>query len=213
MKRMMIDVDGVLADFIKGFTMLAWTMFGTPVQSVFEKQRWHGFDGLDGKQVDEVWRRINESPTFWESLPLCVTPEEMQELDDLTAEADVYFVTNRGSSKLAKRQTENWLIANGIEEPTVIVSGKKGEVCRALDINYSLEDKAANADCITWLTDNRTKSFILTRPYNSGVHAPHSSKVQRVPSVREFLAQVQYERAMQCGFDQVFSLLNKYQNG
>ena len=115
MKRVMVDVDGVLADFVRGFTMLAWTMFGSPVQSVFDKQQWHGFDGLDKNQVDEVWKHINASPTFWESLPLCVTPDEMDRLDDLTAEADVYFVTNRGSSKSAKRQTENWLIAHGIE--------------------------------------------------------------------------------------------------
>ena len=73
----------------------------------------------------------------------------------------------------------------------MIVSGKKGEVCRALDIHYSLEDKAANADCITWLTDNRTQSFILSRPYNYGVYAPHSSKVQRVDTVDQFLWQIQ----------------------
>ena len=188
----MIDMDGVLADFIKGFTMLGWTMFGTEAYDVFSQQQWDGFRGLDKKQVGEVWQALHKNPKFWESLPLCTDQTTMDKINYMIehGEYDVYFVTNR-TSKGAKRQTENWLIQHGIESPTVITSGKKGEVAKALGIHYSLEDKPENADCISWLTDNKTESFIVERQYNSGPFAPHSSKVKRVKTVDQFLAVIQ----------------------
>lgn len=191
MKRVMIDMDGVLADFIKGFTMLAWTMYGTESYNVFEQETWDGFKGLDKKQVGAVWDALHKNPKFWETLPLCTDKDTFADIQRMidAGTHDFYFVTNR-SSKGAKGQTERWLNGYGIVNPTVITTAKKGEVAKALGIHYSLEDKSENADCITWLTDNKTQSFILSRPYNSGVHAPHSNKVQRVNTVDRFLTVV-----------------------
>jgi hypothetical protein len=183
----MLDMDGVLADFTQGFTALAWTLFGTPLMKVTDAKHWDDFGGLTKEQIGEVWKQLHANPKFWESLPACVDQETLDRIDDIIEEghAEIYFVTNR-SSKHAKRQTENWLIAHGIENPTVITTGMKAEVAKAIGIHYSLEDKPSNADMIAWWSQD-TQSFILTRPYNSGVHAPQSKKVKRVATVNDFL--------------------------
>ena len=190
MKRIMIDVDGVLADFIQGFTMIGWSLFGSSPYSVFDQQKWDEFKGLNKEQVKKVWEEVHKNPIFWNSLPACAPDSAFDVIERMANDGyDFYFVTNR-SSRNAKIQTERWLMDHGISSPTVVTTAKKGEMARALDAHYSLEDKPENADCIAWMTDKKTESFIIERPYNTGQYAPHSSKVKRVLTVEEFLSYI-----------------------
>lgn len=189
MKKVMFDMDGVLADFIYGFTSLGRRFFGSPAYSVNAHTQWDRFTGLTKENLKFLWEEIRESKYFWEGLAQCTSNGALLTINDLieTGMADIYFVTNRSAGKNTKQQTERWLQSRGIEHPTVIVTARKGETAKALGIDFSIDDKAENADCIAWFTDGKTQSYIIDRPYNAGRFAPHSSKVGRVNTVEEFL--------------------------
>jgi hypothetical protein len=138
----MFDVDGVLAEFILGFTTLAHDMFpDVPITTTPEQPKWDGFPGMTREQVNLVWREIEKSNKFWAELPALPIPHG--DICDLQLRAQVYFVTNRKGLNVVE-QTKRWLWNNGIECPDVMAAGLKGEIARGLNANYMLDDKAGN---------------------------------------------------------------------
>ncbi len=190
-KRIVIDVDGVLADFIQGFTALAGQMFrGVPVTRTYEKETWDGYPGLTETQIAQVWDVVNKSTTFWASLSPLITLQEARRISTLHNQEYVYFCTARVGAD-AKAQTERWLREHGIVNPTVVISKRKGEFCKAVDADVAIDDKAGNASFIDWGTEGRTKSYLLDRPYNRVPQEFLASGVRRVHSLTEFLDNIQ----------------------
>lgn len=187
MKPIIFDIDGVLADFIYGFTSLASTMFGTAPYSTDEQVRWSDFAGLTKEATNEVWGVIKEDPQFWYSLRPLVPARTFETINTLPC--DVYFVTNR-SGVCALRQTQQWLEDNGVYRPMVVLSKYKGEIAKAIGAKATIEDKASNASCIAWLTEDKTRSYLLDRPYNRCDAGMLASSVVRIPSVDYFLKEV-----------------------
>lgn len=190
-KPVVFDIDGVLADFSCGFTALASAMFpGVQVFRATDQPTYH-WQGLDKKQVNEVWRAIDTMPGFWESLPPLVDERHFEAIDALAIDMPVYFVTARPDS--AKFQTERWLRFRGVESPTVITTRRKGEFCKAVEAGWSIEDKPGNASMIDWLTDGETRSYLLDRPYNQGASEFLASNVKRIYTVNEYLEAISGE--------------------
>lgn len=195
-----LDVDGVISDFIWGFTRLGAKYGGLP-SSTMEQVEWDSFPGLLPSHEQLIWDEISQSNYFWQSLPLLLNPLETQGIRALyRAECQVYFVTNRLGHNV-RQQTEAWLL-NRLElpswaNPTVIMARSKGEVAKAIMADFSIDDKAENAWCIGWLTtpqNSKTpdcRSYILDRKYNQYDHKIGSSKIRRVPTVQAFLNDIQ----------------------
>lgn len=188
MKTVMFDVDGVLADFTKGFTEVAYRMYGTPVRFMTDMAYYNDF-GLDDEQVAEVWRYISAWRDWWSNLLPLVSPEVFYQIQNLARLNQVYFVTNRyHGTPSTQNQTVRFLQWHGIESPSVIVSKHKAEVARALRVQFSIEDKAENASEIA---DVDVRSYLIDRRYNQIDVDP---RVIRVATVSEFLEDVQYSR-------------------
>ena len=188
MKRIIFDVDGVLADFLTGFTRLGNALFQTPVVTSDEHEQWNVFPGMTPEMVDRVWKIVKQfEARFWFNLPALPALATFRRIRDLiVCGHEVYIVTSR-PGEYAKRQTEQWLESRGIPTPTVIVSSKKGEAAAMLGADYCLEDKAENAWCVVWLSP-KTKSFLLNRKSNQyDPNAFGSHRVRRVDTVEEFL--------------------------
>lgn len=174
----MFDIDGVLASFLDAYRQVEVTFGQTPTTEA----RWDAYWKTD------VWAYIKRSEEFWLKVPPLATPEEFARIYDLSFENDLYFVTNR-PGKAVKWQTERWLEMRGVRNPTVIISGKKGEMARALGAHFSIDDKAPNA-VFTQYWSPETKSFLLDAPYNQFDPGVMGSKVIRVKTVNDFLDEV-----------------------
>lgn len=90
-----------------------------------------------------TWERaIFTSKDFWSSLPAIEGgAEAVKQLNKLSKNGhDVYFLTHR-SGKDAKRQTEEWLRAHGMETPTVLLTGDKLPVILSLGIKFFVDDR------------------------------------------------------------------------
>lgn len=192
MKSVMFDVDGVLADFVLGFTTLAAELgSNTTPYSCIEQRRWD-FD-LPRGLVCRVWEKIHAADSlFWETLPALVSGEELERIRKLSVDEHVYFVTARdpGPTKRPKAQTEAWLTRRGITNPAVIVCANKGNFARAVEIDFAIDDKAGNAVYIAYDSPG-TRSFLLNRPSNLFDETVLGSRVERVMSVTDFLTAVE----------------------
>lgn len=190
-QTIVFDIDGVLADFVAHFTKTAGriTAKPLPVTATHEHRLWDVFPGLAPEDVTKTWAYIANNPTFWTELPSLVSETDRGLLGYL-APHNVYFATSRRTPG-ALSASKEWIYANlGIVQPSVVVTHRKGEFCKVVDANYFIDDKSENVDCAIWMTDGKTKSYVVSRLYNEDLFAPHSSKAHRVPSVREFIEEV-----------------------
>jgi len=198
-ETVMFDVDGVLADFVKGFTATANRLFGTKIISTTEQTTWnfHSSGLLSKTQESFTWETLKNDGDWWERLDSLIGEETWRRIRELMRWSEVLFVTNRASDfSPPGLQTQRWLTNHGIETPSVVVSSKKGEIARAVRATHSLEDKIENAWAIHWISDSpQTKSFLLDRPYNRVQESPEigARGVIRVGSVEEFLDEVEGE--------------------
>jgi hypothetical protein len=186
-------MDGVWADFIKGFRMQARAI--NPGVEIFGHERmrhWDDMAGMSEKEVELTWDAVKRSRDFWALLPLCPLFGAVEEFWKTLGNGgnlyNLYFATNRVGLD-PKGQTERWLRAHlKLRSPTVMISKFKGELAKALSIDYAIDDKAENAFCIAWLSP-KTKSYILDRKYNR-YEVVGSKKVRRVTCLEEFFEDV-----------------------
>lgn len=182
-RRVMIDVDGVLADFILGFQMAARDKGAVcKLTGTVDHDNWNVFPGISENIQSEVWRDIRESPTFWRNLKPLGTLGDWDALIRLEAsrQTDVLYCTSRIGAT-ARDQTQHWLASFGVDSPVFVVRRKdfKGDIARSFGATHSLEDNLANALSIQ---KEGAISYIINRRYNLG----GASVLRRVGTVTEF---------------------------
>lgn len=199
-KVIMFDVDGCLADFVLGFTMLAHDLFGTAIVGTEDQPSWNfrTWGLLTRDQENETWKLLRGDSTWWARLKPMISDETFRRINLLKQAHEVVFCTNRSSSASPPGwQTALWLEQHGILRPSVIVSNKKGEIARAIGATHALDDKIENAWAIHWISDSpQTKSFLVDRTYNRIQALPEvgPSGVIRVNTVEEFLDKVEWDK-------------------
>lgn len=184
-KPVQFDIDGVLADFIAGFTTLAHEYFGTPILSDRTNLKYGTNHIVGADNSARVWKMIVDGTDFWWRLPAHADRPTFIRINNLQDERDVYFVTNR-PGRWAKWQTESWLLAHGIWNPTVIVTDLKALPAQATGAGYAIEDKPGNAVMISYV-NRAIRSFLIDLPYNRINHDMIGGRVERVNTLSEFL--------------------------
>lgn len=164
-KVVMLDIDGVLADFVQGFRELANRRYGSAIYSTVEQRTWD-FEDLSKDQINEIWEDIKSSPRFWKDLKSLIGCQDFQRINNLAYSGiECYFVTSR-VGRFVKTQTEQWLEDRGISRPTVIISQPydKGHFAKLLNVDWAIEDKLWNAENIALTTG--AKVWLIDRLYN-----------------------------------------------
>jgi len=152
-QKIVVDMDGVCADFAAGFTKLG-KMLGLLVNPISTPtQATYGFDDLPREVKALIWDKIIASPRFWRDLPSLLSPEEIVALRNLEKH-ELYFLTARLGNN-PKGQTEMWLAERGIYCPTVVVLASyrpdptlhapllKRAFCKAIGAHWFIDDKPA----------------------------------------------------------------------
>lgn len=189
LKTVMIDVDGVLADWVFGFRKLAQGMYGVPLYGTMRQQSWT-FPDLNPKQVDHLWTLIKDSPDFWFDLkPL---PVNKLMLAAVMAENTVYFCTSR-PGETAKSQTEEWLFHQLlIVCPTVVICDRKGSFAEAVAADFAIDDRLENVLSIADYSPS-TRAYLLDRPYNVDPFGAERGYT-RVQCIEDFFDAVQCQK-------------------
>jgi hypothetical protein len=168
-------MDGVLADFGQAFREVDLSLFGAAPalrpgqpEKEEEEQRVPEKDEEPTpielrRRRDLIWKRIQSTPNFWLSLK----PTEdgavfrVHELM-LRHRWEVFFITQRPRTEgdTVQRQTQQWLVAQGFDLPSVLViGGSRGKAAAALRLDYHVDDSAQN--CLDVLTDSSARPILV----------------------------------------------------
>lgn len=191
MKTILFDVDGVLADFVLGFTkLLTPNPFGTRENTC----AWNFKDTFSIIDIESAWRIVEKSIDWWTTLNRLTSLDTFERINRLHDYHTVVFGTHRKGTPSAQGQTHVWLQAQGIENPNVICTKYKGEAAKVIQAHYAIDDKPENCMAIKWMTDDTkvpTKTYILDSLTNR-VTLPKA--IRRVQTVDEFLDDVEAGR-------------------
>lgn len=140
------DLDGVLANFTKGFTSVGHRLFDTPVLDHASMLCWN-FRDRPGSDLDEfreriMWKEIAASKTFWWDLDV-LDPSVMKKVAAVPWERRV-FITTRMHGIDVEYQTICWLEKHGVQIPQVIVTDKKTEHAERLGVVAHIDDYYPN---------------------------------------------------------------------
>lgn len=162
------DVDGVLADFTRGFTRIAHDLFGTPVGDHSYQPTWMFEEfpalGLTKPMVKEVWDVIKVNPVFWMDLdPLNVSI--MRRIDKID---NAVYITNRPGID-TRWQTETFLRRWGVRDARVYVAADKPPMMRELNVVAHLDDWEVNVKATREQLPN-VYAPLLATSYNVAFH-------------------------------------------
>ncbi|PNE22933.1 5'-nucleotidase [Mesotoga sp. Brook.08.YT.4.2.5.1] len=186
--KIMIDIDDILSNFNLAFLKIANEMFEEVPMDVEVKvwDFWKSVPNLTLDMEERVWERIRNTPNFYEFLPPYASPKELKRLGSLVAQGchEFYFITSRFPTKgrSVQLQSQRWIQKKIGEPVSVIVSSRKGELCKVLGIDYAVDDAPHHVEN---LLDHGINTYIMDWPYNR--HIDHRL---RVKNLGEFLDSV-----------------------
>lgn len=210
MKRLGIDLDGVLCDFNTKFIDVVIKVTGQDLfpPRPFDIPCWNypEFYGYLKPDVTAVWDYIKSSSYFWECLPTYEsTTEDLHQLyGRFLAGDDITFITSRPSTATitAKRQSELWLLhkfgggKNHQFIPTVIVTSEKGDAARLLELDAYIDDRWENCLDVACTEDENAKNigvkvYMVDRPWNRAYqkYAP-TNDIKVVSNVTDMLREI-----------------------
>ena len=194
MKKYGIDVDGVLADFCKGFTDILREL-GLKLPPDYIPSDWNWTNGgVTSSIMKEAWKLIDSKPDFWQLLePHYEDMAHMSHFFNRNADrtCEIYFITSRVSpptSEPIRVQTEKWLrkyLENPKQSINVIPVNhamNKINVIDAIGLDASLDDYLPTIINARSIRD-RHHAYLLTRPWNVD---RIGYSVETVDSVKEF---------------------------
>jgi len=174
------DIDGVLADFNKGFAKL-FPNLDVPLDSPTFPPVWDWPEhyGAEPGTLLAAWKHIETSPTFWDDLD--PEPGALDALEHLAAaweKHEIYFVTNRFGAT-CKQQSINWLERQGmpdhhggislappqIERWDVIIPTPytKAQIIEEIDADLFIDDRPDNFKGVR----SKTRCVLINKPYNT----------------------------------------------
>lgn len=143
--RVLLDVDGVLCDFLRPAVTVMNRLLGTAV-AVEQMKSWHLFDAFDftvSKEMQDACYDEWKKPGWCRALP--VYPEAIEGVGRLQEIADVFIVTSPMNGPTWVHEREGWLQSHfGFSRKNIVHTDAKF-VCAG---DILVDDKTEN--CAAW---------------------------------------------------------------
>lgn len=184
MKTLVFDIDGVLANFNLGYGRLLTKVGGDKLPKGWEENPafpamwdWDDAAGYTPEVTTKVWKKyiMQQGSDFWKTLePLPTARETLMHLNGLVKKgvAECYFLTNRMGHNV-KLQTEEFLYANGLDYPTVLITTDKIPWLRLLRPNFFIDDLDKTVKDVKWAATEELwpnfELYLKRAPYNKAL--------------------------------------------
>ena len=167
-----LDIDEVLADFVKAHRAICVETFGKPEDPNLKPIDWPFSNyGLTKIQLGAIWELIRGTKDFWLDHIEPLNPErDKLLLGQAQQKYELYFITARAATEgmSVQQQTSLWLKRHlGVFEPIVLTvehGPEKVALVNALNLRAFVDDKRETVEQIADTT--RTESFLMDRLYN-----------------------------------------------
>lgn len=200
------DLDGVLANFTRGFTRIASDLYGTPTCDEAACRQWMFEDFeplcLSKEQCDfaagPIWACVKSDPSFWRKLdPL--NPSIMKVINQIENKV---FITNRFGIDV-QRQSVDFLEQWGVEDPLVIVGSDKGPIAKEHNVIAHTDDYLPN--CVR-VRESLPDAFIMlhSAPYNFDLQPTWDGPIAL--SVDHFIAECEKRRIIKWRTDVTYEI-------
>lgn len=185
--RIGVDLDGVLADFVRGFRDLALFHFNIDIGEV--PHCWDWWQGkLSQPQFYQLWNQITKHPEWWTSLNPCLdAPQAFQALHhwQVHDHADVYIITTRPGARI-QWFSQKWINKWAHTPIPVLIAPDaraKGVLAAGLSLTHFVDDKPENVFAVQ--TQNpRIRACLLNRSWNDQEPGAYT----RITRVEELVA-------------------------
>lgn len=168
------DIDGVLANFTRGFTSIAAEL--GLVEEAWDNDQQPTWDF--NFHVDPVWAVVNDVPDFWRNLPVLARDQDIEAMWRL--HVPILYLTGRRGPTNVVDQTERWLLDHGFPLGEIVLSsGKAGYLAHRKHEVLAVIDDSPHV-----LADLLAGGFPVTAkraPYNLGL------AMRYVGTVKEFI--------------------------
>lgn len=180
--RIVLDVDGVVANFVDGAREKCFQMFGVDIG---EAKKWNWMeDTLTKEEIKKFWRTVQEDVEFWDGLKVLPWAEEL--VVRCRALGDVLFCTSRN---IPQRWSQQWiddvlgsrvgmahLSCIGVRGNTEIA---KWHICEGWGADILIDDKPQTVDYINVQSAN-TVGWLLQAPYNLDATCTYKDSPERM---------------------------------
>lgn len=189
--KVIIDLDGVLVDFVGGIRERAKTLFNIdlPAESDSYPDVWEYLKRDLGEEHNrKLWESILVDHSFWLKLKPRDT-ELLARLASVETSHEFYFVTSRPGVGV-KFQTEVWLIKY-FHLPTVIIANgaqAKADIARGVEADVFIDDNAENCNLAVEAREGKMAVLMPDRPYNRNVIV--DARVVRSRALKKTLGRV-----------------------
>jgi len=170
-----IDIDGVIANFSKAFSLLLRDMYGNHLPIIeneneilyWDWEKWYPLE--EPELYEKAFEEINKSDNFWMQVEL-INEEHWNRFVKCfnVPEHEVYFITSRTNGINLHHQTVEWLSYHGWKNPQVILSKQKHVIVDELKLDYFIDDNLSTLSSVSWYTD--AKCYLYNYPHNAGYY-------------------------------------------
>lgn len=188
MKKVGIDIDSTVADFIAGAVDVLVKYYGiTPKVSYEEMPYYSVLDYFSPEDLPNFRETLNDMYIKRNLLPFLpkLEPDVEKITQHLTEEdkVNVYFITARDRKQPVVEDTRRWLTSNGFAFTDVLHQERKHVLCDAMGVSIMYED---NEKIIKNLVDTGIDVVVRDMPWNRDI-GEYENKIHRAHNWQEAL--------------------------
>jgi uncharacterized HAD superfamily protein len=182
-----LDIDGVVADFLRPFLRLVekTTGCGLLAAETITDLSFKDHPEITNEMLESCLAALARARDFWPDLASLLAPSEWEALEDLSRKGRLVFITHRHPHDTydIHQVTSDWLRKHGISKPVIhFTQAYKSTVVESLGVKLFVDDRHENCQDVAEKT--QAAVFMPHRLYNQSFTHP---KVKRIKNFNELL--------------------------
>lgn len=184
-KKIAIDLDNTVADYLKGATPLMSKLYGLKPDTSLQANRLEEVFGItSATRPPDMKTKLYLEQRLFRDLPQLEEDNHLltHSLRATFASLKIYFLTARDAHPLIVEDTRHWLTHNKFTYDDVFHTDQKAEFCKMAGIFVIIEDEIKHA---IPLLNNGIDVILMDNPWNRQIQEEQNGRLRRVQNWRE----------------------------